>query len=277
MKAFLRPLLASTFVGAVLFASATDAKAAGHANGFGEKGELIITGDRLVPLFGYTHSSVERDGQINITEIRETSSNRSGISLLFGRDLSGSEDGVGEFSQPVNMHSLPRVAFDFTIIPHLTLGAALAFGFGLGGSTSEERSTGPNSSVTVKVDAPTYTAIGLAPRVGYIIPLGEHLALWPRGGFSFYSLSAKVETSVANAPREISVTDTLFALDLDAQLAIIPVEHFLITVGPMLNIPVSGNRSISTTAGANTTTIDRDISVLHFGIHAGIGGWVNLF
>jgi hypothetical protein len=36
----------------------TEAEAAGRANGFGDKSQLIITADRLLPVFGYTYSSV---------------------------------------------------------------------------------------------------------------------------------------------------------------------------------------------------------------------------
>jgi len=276
MKAF---LVAATLAGAAVFFSSTDAQAAGHASGFGEKGQLILSADRLVPVFGFTHSSVERDGPLNNNDIRETSSSASGISLLYGRDLSSAEEGVGNgFGQPVNVHSIPRVAFDITIINNLTLGMGIAFAFGLGGSNKTETVTSANTTVTTKVDAPTFTAIGLAPRVGYIIPIGEHLAFWPRAGFGFYSTGGKTENvNNANVVSEFKITDTLFSLDLDPQLAIIPTEHFFISVGPMLNIPVSGNRSISATVGATTTERDQNISVLHFGIHASVGGWLNVF
>lgn len=274
-----KPTLVALGAAAILAASATDAHAAGHANGFGEKGELIISADRLVPLFGYTHSAVEISGQLNNNDIREQSTSSSGMSFLFGRDFSSfdlsAQNGI---IQPVNMHSLPRVAFDVTIINNLTLGAGIAFAFGFGGSFKTERVTGPNTTVTTKTDAPSSTAIGLSPRVGYILPLGEHFAFWPRAGLSFYSVGYKLETVVGNNTTiEAKVSDTMFALDLDPQLAIIPTEHFFITLGPMLNIPFAGNRTTGFTTGARTDERDDDISVLHFGIHAGIGGWLNLF
>src|SRR5262249_33522524 len=149
----------------------------------------------------------------------------------------------------VNVHSLPRVAVDFTIIPRLTLGGAIAFGFGLGGSDESETIAG-GVKVTRSADAPTATAIGLAPRVGDIIPLTEHLAFWPRAGFAFYSVSARSDQTIGNDPnnvRTVSVTDTLFSLDLDPQLTIVPVEHFFFHVGPLINIPLSGSRSTETT------------------------------
>ena len=155
--------IAAALFGAALLTSTADAEAAGHANGLGEKGELIISADRLVPLFSYTRASVT-DTQNNIQ--LESSRSGTGLSLLFGRDLSMAED---PGSMPINVHSIPRVAIDVTIIKHLTLGAAIAFGFGLGGSHDSEF-IGPGGGVVKRsVDAPKATAIGLVPRVGYVI------------------------------------------------------------------------------------------------------------
>ncbi len=73
-----------------------------------------------------------------------------------------------------------------------------------------------------------------------------------------------------------STTDTLFSLDLDPQFAIVPVEHFFFHVGPLVNIPFGGSRSVQSTVGATTTTGSNDASVFHFGITAGLGGWINM-
>jgi hypothetical protein len=273
----MKPALTALAAAAILVATTDDAHAAGRANGFGEKGELIISADRLVPLFGYTHSSVTFPGNNNNGQLRESSVNASGMSFLFGRDLSSYDGSI--LGQPFNVHSIPRVAFDITIIDKLTLGMGLAFAFGFGGSIKNEQVIGPNATRTTKTDAPTTTAIGLAPRVGYIIPLGEWLAFWPRAGFAFYSVSAKTETldNNNNVVATSKVSDSYFSIDLDPQLAIIPTEHFFFTVGPMLNIPIAGGRTFSTTAGARTTEEDDDISLLHFGIHASIGGFIDIF
>ena len=102
----------------------------GHANGLGEKSQLIISADRLMPLFSYTYGSttVTQNGQ-DLTSSRSG----AGLSLLWGRNF-GDPGGPA----PINVHTIPRIAFDFTIIEHLTLGAALAFGFGLGGTDEDE-------------------------------------------------------------------------------------------------------------------------------------------
>jgi hypothetical protein len=179
---------------------------------------------------------------------------------------------------PINVHTLPRIAFDFTIIQHLTLGIGFALGFGLGGTDKNEFLQG-QVKTTRSVDAPTATAIGIAPRVGYVIPFHDYLAFWPRLGFAFYSLSAKTERVQNNNPNTIdtvSLTDTFFSLDLDPQLAIVPLEHFFFHVGPLINIPLTGSRSIKTTTGPTTVSVSNDTSLFHVGISGGLGGWFDL-
>jgi hypothetical protein len=43
-----------------------------------------------------------------------------------------------------------------------------------------------------------------------------------------------------------------------------------------VNIPLTGSRSLESTTGATTTSVSHDISVFHFGVSAGLGGWINL-
>ncbi len=269
MKA--RLAIAGVLGAVAVLASTSDARAAGHANGFGEKGQLILSADRLVPLVNYTSASVTRtENNIDLTSSRSG----SGISLLFGRGFGLAED---DRAVPVNVHTLPRVAFDVTVIPRLTLGGAIAFGFGLGGKDENETLAGGRRS-TQSNDSPTATAIGLAPRVGYILPLGDVFAFWPRLGFGFYSVSRSREDLAGNgAIRTTKDTDTIFSLDVDPQFAIVPFEHFFIHGGPIVNIPISGSRSHSETTGPNTTEQRRDVSVFNVGLSLGLGGWFNVF
>lgn len=261
--------IAGLLTTASILATSTTARAAGHANGFGEKGQLILSADRLVPLFSYTYASVT-DTPNNIELTRSRSG--TGLSLLLGRNLAHVED----FTVPINVHTIPRVAFDLTIVRHLTIGAALAFGFGLGGSTKNEVATG-GGKTTQTTDSPTSTAIGLAPRVGYILPLGDVFAFWPRLGFGFYSVSTSSENQVAGVVTTTRTTDTLFSLDVDPQFVLVPTEHFFLHFGPVLNIPLSGTRSQETTTGTRTTETSVDTSLFNLGLSAGIGGWINIF
>jgi hypothetical protein len=255
-------------LGAAVFASSGTAEAA-DTKGFGDKYQLILSADRLIPAFSYTSASSTTNGPGN-TELTQSQSG-AGMSLLLGRNV-GIDEGF-----MVNPHTIPRIAFDFTIIPKLTLGAALAFGFGLGGSTETETVGPGNVLVRRESDSPTVTAIGLAPRVGYIIPLTRVVAFWPRAGFAFYSVSSNrdiIENDVVVGSR--SNTDTFFSIDLDPQFVFVPVEHFFFHVGPLVNIPLSGTRSVESTIGPTTNRTSNDISLFHFGIAAGLGGWISL-
>ncbi|HVH47557.1 MAG TPA: hypothetical protein VM925_34715 [Labilithrix sp.] len=253
---------------AAMFVASSDARAAGHANGFGEKGELILSADRLVPIFNYSYASVTVEGPNNLE--LTTSRSGSGISFLFGRNMASPEDPA----LPINVHTLPRVAFDIAIIRSLTIGAGIAFGVGLGGTDEREDPQG-NAKRPVSGDAPTMTAIGLTPRVGYVLPLGNLFAFWPRAGFGFYSISGRSEAVDGNGIviSTTKRTDTLFSLDLDPQFALVPFEHFFIHAGPIVNIPISGSRSVRV---ANTPT-EADTAVFNFGLSAGLGGWFNVF
>lgn len=273
MKA-LQLSLASAILGTALLASG-DAKAAGHASGFGDKGQLILSADRLMPLFGYSHISIDAANNT----ANSVSTSNSEISLLFAHASGSNVNGAVPLL--LDVHAVPRIAADFTIINNLTLGLGLGFLFGLGGNQKVTTQNGAVQTQT-KVDSPTGTMIGLAPRVGYILPFGEHLAFWPRLGFAFYSVNETQKTVTNNGNTTTTttneVTNTAFSLDLDPQLAIIPVEHFFITVGPTLNIPIAGSLSSSQTTGATTTNpVSQDTAILHFGINASIGGWIDIF
>ena len=97
---------------------------ADEANGFGEKTQLIVSADRLMPAFSYTSQTLTAtQGGATL----KTTDSGTSAALLFGR-----EPNLGV------VHTIPRVAFDFTIIRHLTLGGSVAVAFGLGGTHEED-------------------------------------------------------------------------------------------------------------------------------------------
>jgi hypothetical protein len=227
------------------------------ANGLGDKGQLIISVDRLMPVLSYS-SQTETSTNNGITT--ETTQSGTSIALLLGN-----EPNLGV------VHTLPRVAFDYTIINHLTLGGSLAVAFGLGGG--EEIST--TNRPTVDRDAKR-SIIGFAPRVGYIIPLHKNFAFWPRLGLSIYSVSTTFNRIQGNADVKVTNSDTLFAIDVDPQFVWTPIQHFFFQFGPLMNIPITGSRSSETDVGNSSTTQKNDLSVFHLGISAGLGGWFDL-
>ena len=173
MKRTIRTVAFFFGVSSVLAAVAPREASAQEANGLGEKGELIITADRLMPLFSYSSESVTstqggQGGQGGQT-VKTTESGTS-IALLVGR----------EPTLAVNPHTVPRLAIDYAVINHLTVGGSFVLAFGLGGSRTTE--IGNN---TQKSDSPKATLVGFAPRVGYVLPLGQTFGFWPRAGIGF--------------------------------------------------------------------------------------------
>jgi hypothetical protein len=256
-----RRWIASGLVTSAALFGTTEVRAQ-DANNFAQKGgQLILSADRLVPVFSFNSVSVrDVDGR------RTDSVNGSSSSILWGGDV-----GFGGR----NPHTIPRVGVDFTIIPRLTLGGAVALGFTMGGSAETEVVDGPRT-MTTRVETPSVTAFGLAPRVGYVLPLGNVLAVWLRGGFAFYSVRVRTESVFQQGRRFDTESNSLFSLDVDPQLAIVPFEHFFFTVGPIINIPLTGTRAEERVTGAVTERTERDLSIFHFGVNAGLGGWFDL-
>jgi hypothetical protein len=261
IPASLRPKAMALFLATTgaLAASVPTPAHAQSANNFGEKHQLIVSADRLLPLLSFSSESLTATQGGNTTTTTDTGTS---IAFLIGRE-----------PNLAVVHTLPRVAFDFVVVRHFTLGGAFAFGVGIGGKHEED---GGNNTIRT-TDTPNNTIIGFAPRAGYVIPFASTLAFWPRLGFAFYSVS---ETSHGTGNNNVDITttnkDTILSLDLDPQLAWVPVEHFFIHVGPILNIPISGSRSVETETGSNSQTVKNDLSVFHIGLSAGLGGWFDL-
>ena len=123
--AFRVSFVAATF--ALLVAAPREA-AAQDANGLGEKHQLILSADRLLPLLSYTSQTVT--ATVGGASFKTTDSGTS-AAFLFGR-----EPNLGV------VHTIPRVAFDYTIVRRLTIGGAFAFALGLGGTHTEDLANG---------------------------------------------------------------------------------------------------------------------------------------
>jgi hypothetical protein len=231
-----------------------DASAQAAGRRFGEKGEFILSADRLVPLFSYDRRATE---QTTLNQQIETAQGNASFSILWGKGL--------------NVHTTPRVGFDYTIIDGLTLGGAAVVAFSAGGSTTVK-----NNGIGVSQDSPSTTTFGIAPRIGYIIPIGNVFAFWPRGGFGLYYESQKTDNGIINnnVPRYRTQSDTVWSIDLDPQFVITPVPHFGFNFGLLANIPFpTGTQKVETTNGSTTVSVSNDLWVFHMGVSAGILGY----
>ena len=168
---------------------------------------------------------------------------------------------------------MPRLGFDYTIIPHLTIGGEAIVWFTLGGSTTQS-----NGNVSNSVGSPGANTFGIAPRVGYIIGMNEMISFWLRGGFSYYNANLNQNNTGCTQGTSGNDSDQLwtFGLDLDPQVVISPVNHFAFTAGPALDWGFVGarRRRCRTPRSASTqTTTSLNYTAVNFSINAGMLGW----
>ncbi len=247
-------------LGTMLVATAAHAQDKGS---FGDQGQFIFGADRLFGAFAYTSNSFSGVNGTTVT------SNGTAMGLLWGgtSTFNGAGAGAGIVSGNPNFYSAPRVGFDYTVIPHLTIGGELFVWFTPGQNTSTS-----TNGTTVTNPASTGNEFGIAPRVGYIIGLNDMVSVWLRGGFSYYLANY---SSNGNLPNGCSTTASLdsFGIDLDPQLVISPVNHFAFTVGPALDWGFLGGWSSNGNSCTNPPTVSGNYTAVNFGINGGLLGW----
>ncbi len=230
---------------------------------FGERGEFILSANRLFPLFAYT-SNYYGTGNTSRT-VTGTS-----LSFFYGSNSLAVGAGTAALGNPT-FYSVPRIGLDYTIAPHLTIGGELVVFFTLGGSSSV--AVGGNS--TTSTSNPSGNEFGIAPRIGYIVDLSGPWSIWLRGGFSYYLANASAtDNAFANCNQSGSVN--AFGLDLDPQVVLTPFEHLSFMAGPALDWGFTGGQSatIATNAQCTTsTTTSQNYNVVNFSLTAGMLGW----
>ncbi len=223
-------------VGALLVSSSAGAAP------LGTPGQLSLSAERL---FGY--STVTETETDNDTDV-EVSDTISGFGALSAYP-----------SHPLN---LPRLGIDYFPIAGLTLGGSITF---MTYSTSREvdGTEGDGASTTI---------FSVSPRIGYALMFTDMVGLWPRGGITYYNQSTDIEitNSLTNETSTVESSRSETALTLEAHLVIAPIDHVGITVGPTLDIGLSGSGEMDNLDG---TTNKSDLSSTVFGIQAGLAVW----
>lgn len=269
----LRPLIATSAALLVLLAAAS-AGAQEPARSFAQRGQLIVSADWLVPLIAYDNQTTSPSPNPNNAS---TSNQTTTISLL--PNINGANGAP-------NFYNIPRIAFDYAVVDHLTIGGAVYAAFVPSNKTTTQATAANGTVTTTTSDNGTTTVFGIAPRVGYAIPISSAFAFWPRGGFSFNTLnvSTKPNTTVigpVTTTNQTSTTVNEFAIDLEAIFVVAPVHHFGFFFGPVLDIPLTGSNdstttTTTTTANSNTVTTaqnNNSFSDLHVGVTIGLLGW----
>jgi hypothetical protein len=248
--------------------TASIASAQRDAQGFGQRGEFILSADRLVPVIAFTQNRTNDD---NNNPNTTTTQNGSSISLLWGNNaiLGGGPGGLAGGGGNPTFYTTPRVGFDYVLIPNLTLGGDLFVFFTTGGSQTTK-----TGNTSVSNDLPSGNAFGIVPRVGYIIGLSEPLAIWLRGGFSFYHAGTSQDSNVCDNQSN-TASANLVGLDIDPQLVISPIPHFAFTAGPAIDFGFAGNLSTSRPGTNCNQTVSTSVgyTAYNFGITGGLLGW----
>jgi hypothetical protein len=230
----------------------------------GEQGQLIFGAERVLSIFGY--QSFKTTATIGNTTTSVTSSGSSVSFLSFNPTgpIGGNGGGIGV---PV-FYSVPRLGFDYVVIPNLTVGGSMTLVLPLGASRTTQTS-GNGQTQSSSVDGATTTIFGLAPRVGYTIALSELFAIWPRAGFSFYtaSLSLPPDTT-ANTQDTYSITQ--WALDAEGLFVFTPFPHVGVVGGLALDVPLSGTYKLDRKQGSVSQSASSDASMWHVGLNAGL-------
>jgi hypothetical protein len=151
---------------------------------------------------------------------------------------------------------------DFFVIPHLSIGGMVEVAY-----TSNSDSEPINNARSTSINVPSNTSFAILPRVGWMFPLGDRWAIWPRFSLGYVSYA------IGSLPNPAGTTSTGgssvygLALDLDAGVIFRVNETFFLRLAPEVGwIPAGGN-STQNRGMTETTTAD----YLEFTLTGGIG------
>jgi hypothetical protein len=245
----IRTTVVSAVVAILALSNSARAEEGQGPSRFGSRG-FIVSADRLIPLTSYeSFKATQSDG---------SSETKSDVSL--GLLSNAPYTAFGTF------YNLPRLAFDWIPVRNLTLGGAVWAYTQLTASDSHSPASGSSTST----DQPKVTYWGLAPRVGYIAPLGDTLSLWPRAGIEYHNVSA------SSVNGSVSPSITQFSVEAEVMLVISPWNHLGFTVGPTVDVPVSGKSTSASATGTGTTgaatATSFDSAMFQIGFSAGMLG-----
>jgi hypothetical protein len=220
------------------------------AQDFGKTGQIMISAERL---FGLTFPSVttEDGGSGNKSTV-----SRTNIALLFP-----------PLSAVQSPYEIPRAAIDFNAASGFTVGGAIGFL-----SSTGKTKTEPVNAPSTERDDATITMFLFSPRVGYALPLGPIFAFWPRVGVTYYNIGTE-RTTTGAMPTTVKTSNSGFAVDIEPMFVITPVNHFGITVGPTVDLPLSGTSSVTTTPADPTPPPDDKVKYTSYGLNVGVLGY----
>ena len=147
-------------------------------------------------------------------------------------------------------------AADYFVIDNLSLGLELLFGYDSYSPGSVTIST-PGGSTTTSAPSTNLTEYGVAPRVGYNIPIGGSVSIWPKVFFEHAGYS------VGGAGKGYGNIQLLGAY---VPVLYHPTPHFYVGLGP----------NILTELGASSDGQSATSKITSYGIFGSAGGWFKI-
>jgi hypothetical protein len=234
-----------------LIGSRAQAQEAAPGTTFARAGTLAVGAERM---FGYSRASLTmKQEQPPSDEETTITSNR--FSLL----------GRTAFSPRVpTPYSTPRFGVDFFPIDGLSVGGSLTYV----SESGETETEGPDGSETRDIDPASGFLI--SPRVGYGIMFTDVFGIWPRAGVTYFTASEENKNNAGQTTSESNING--LALTVEVPLILSPINHVGFTVGPTVDIPLSGSAEMDPTDPEDATT-ETDAKFMDIGVNAGLLVW----
>jgi hypothetical protein len=138
-------------------------------------------------------------------------------------------------------------AIDYFVTSGLSLGANVLFGM----LSPAHGNSGTGTTITIA---------GIAPRVGYNIPLSETVSFWPKVYFGYVTASASDNGPSSNSS----------AIGVYAPFLFHPVPHFFIGIGPNASTQLSNNETVPQLGGNTSQSLPK---ITLAGVQVTLGGW----
>ncbi len=206
-------------------------------SGPGEPPRWYVSVDRLFGLYAW-----------NVTQ-----SANGGSSTNSGVSVSALVGTVSPDALPAFVFHTPRLSLDYAAGSFTVGGSA---GFFVGSSNLNATSGSSNNG------GPGLFMYLLEPRVGYLVPLGEHFVFWPRVGVSVFAYSQSTTPVGGSSSTQ---TDTGFAIDLEPTLAARVGHWGGLTVSGLADIGVGGSTSV--TGSSQSISLQSSSYGLTFGMY----------
>jgi hypothetical protein len=150
---------------------------------------------------------------------------------------------------------------DYFVIDHLSIGGLIEI------ATTSSSFSQSLDNTTTTTSLPTTTNVTVLPRIGWMFPVSERWAIWPRLGLG-YSVRSSAEPTVANGGGvQTNSTDSFgaFVVDIDAGFLYRINQVFFVRATPEITLAPGShtitNGNVSTSYGATLFAFTADLGL----------------